>query len=113
MPSRRGIALLTTLAVGAVLTILAVSLLTLYFNDYHSQKIQQQAIQAYWNARSGVETYCDSRHLPTDGRYDFGAVGLCQVTQSGTNLVFTGQSGSVHRTITLLSGDPAQRVEQP
>jgi type II secretory pathway pseudopilin PulG len=47
-------ALLFTLTVGVILSILAVSLLGLYYGDYHSQRLQQQAIQAYWNARAGV-----------------------------------------------------------
>jgi hypothetical protein len=103
-------ALLFTLSVGAILSILAVSLIGLYFGDYHSQRMQQQAIAAYWNARSDVERYCDARQLPDKGTYtEFD----CQVSQENRDLVFTGHSGAMSRRIKLLGGDPAQRVELP
>ncbi len=110
-PRPRGVALLLTLTVGAVLVILATSLVGLYFNDYYSQRMQQQAVQAYWNARSGVETYCDTRSLPSGGRYDFGSTGSCEVTVKDKDLVFVGQSGMARRSLSLLDGDPARRVE--
>jgi type II secretory pathway pseudopilin PulG len=72
-------ALLFTLTVGVILSILAVSLLGLYYGDYHSQRLQQQAIQAYWNARAGVEHYLDARQLPEKRTYDFGASGDCKL----------------------------------
>ena len=109
----RGMALLFTLSVSAILAILAVSLLGLYWGDYRSQRLQQQALQSYWTARAGVEHYCDARQLPDKGLYDFGTCGQCQVTQDGQDLVFEGRSGAMARHIRLLSGDPAQRVEQP
>ena len=93
--------------------VLTVSLLGLYFGDYHAQRMQQQAVQAYWNARAGVEHYCDARQLPDKGLYDFGLAGQCQVTQDNQDLVFVGKSGAMSRPIRLLAGDPAQRVEQP
>ena len=107
----KGMALLYTLAVGAILSILAISLLGLYFGDYHAQRTQQQAIQACWNARAGVERYCDSRQIPDKGLYDFGSTGQCLVTQEKQDLVFEGRAGTMSRHIRLISGEPAQRVE--
>lgn len=106
-------ALLFALSVGVILSILAISLLGLYYGDYHSQRVQQFAIQAYWNARAGVEHYAESRQLPEKRLYDFAANGVCQVKVDHQDLVFEGHSGSVTRTIRLISGDPAQRVEIP
>ena len=106
-------ALLFTLSVGVILSILAVSLIGLYFGDFHSQRMQQQAIQAYWNARAGVEHYCDARQLPDKGLYDFGRSGQCQVSQDKQDLLFEGRSGAMTRHIRLLNADPAQRVEEP
>ena len=106
-------ALLFTMSVGVILAILAVSLISLYYGDFHSQRMQQQAIQAYWNARAGVERYCDARQLPDKGLYDFGASGQCQVTQDKQDLLFEGRSGAITRHIRLLAGDPARKVEQP
>ena len=92
-------ALLFTLSVGVILAILAVSLIGLYYGDFHAQRMQQQAVQAYWNARAGVEHYCDARQLPDKGLYDFGASGRCQVSQDKQDLVFAGSSGAMTRHI--------------
>ena len=121
--------MLFTMSVGVILAILAVSLISLYYGDFHSQRMQQQAIQAYWNARAGVERYCDARQLPdqgppsprdgggggwgNEGLYDFGASGQCQVSQDKQDLLFEGRSGAMKRHIRLLAGDPARKVEQP
>ena len=101
-------ALLFALSVGAILSILAVSLLSLYYGDYHSQRVQQFAIQAYWNARAGLERYGETRQLPEKRLYDFGPNGL-----DHQDLIFEGRSGSVTRSFRLISGDPAQKVEIP
>ena len=113
MKARRGMALLFALSVGAILSILAVSLLSLYYGDYHSQRVQQFAIQAYWNARAGLERYAETRQLPEKRLYDFGSNGVCQVSVDHQDLIFEGRSGSVTRTFRLISGDPAQKVEIP
>lgn len=106
-------ALLFTLSVGVLLIILSVSLLTLYSSDAYSQGQQQQALQAYWNARAGLEHFCDQRQLPASGIYDFSGQGRCLVTAQGKDLVFEGQYGKQKRRIRLLERDPAQRVEEP
>ena len=107
----RGIALLTTLAVGVILTILAVSLLALYYEDFSAQRVQQHSIQAYWNARSAVERYSQNRQLPPSGRYDFAEAGTCSVQEVKGELVFEGRSGSSNQKIRLQSGNPALRAE--
>lgn len=107
----RGIALLTTLAVGVILTILAVSLLALYYQDFSAQRTQQRSLQAYWNARSGVERYSLERRLPADLRYDFGKAGSCSVQDVKGDLVFEGLSAGYAQRIRLQHGNPALRVE--
>ena len=107
----RGIALLTTLAVGVILTILAISLLSLYYQDFSAQRTQQRSIQAYWNARSGVERFSQERRLPAQLRYDFGKAGFCSVQEVKDDLVFEGRSGGSAQRIRRLRGNPAQRVE--
>lgn len=108
----RGVALLFTLSVGVILIILAVSLMAFYSSDAYAQGQQQQAVQAYWNARSGLERYLDSRQVPPQP-YDFGPQGRCSVTRKGADVVLEGTSGGQHRTIVLLNGDPGRRIEQP
>lgn len=113
MSTTRGMALLFTLSVGALLVILAASLFALYSSDVHSQHQQHQSMQAYWFARAGVERYSDSRRLPPEGRYDFSPHGYCRVLQQGPDLIFEGLSGKQHCRILLHNGDPAHKVEQP
>lgn len=109
----RGVALLFTLSVGTLLIVLAVSLLTMYSSDAHSQSQLQQGVQAYWNARAGVERYTDSRQVPASSVYDFGASGRCSVLKNGPDLLFEGHYGKQHRRILLVAGDPARKVEEP
>jgi type II secretory pathway component PulK len=99
--------------VGALLTVLAMSLLTLYSSDAYSQGQQQHAIQAYWNARSGVERYCESRQLPASGIYDFGTLGNCTVREEAEDLWFQGEYNGQRRRIVLQNGDPALKREEP
>lgn len=108
---KRGAALLFTLSVGAFLILLAVSLLGLYASDSSGQGQQQQRIQAYWLARAGVEHYTDSRQVPSDGVYDFGAEGSCSVTRQGDDLLFVGKVGKQRKSILLQEGDPGRKVE--
>ena len=110
--NHRGVALLYTLSVGVLLILLSVSLLTLYSSDSYSQGQQQQALQAYWNARAGLEHFCDQRQLPSGGSYDFQDRGRCTVKAEGKDLVFEGQSGKQKRRIRLLERDPARKIEE-
>lgn len=110
---KRGVALLFTLSVGVLLIVLSVSLLTLYSSDAYSQGQQQQALQAYWNARAGVEHFCDQRQLPEGSTYDFAGRGRCVVSVEGKDLVFEGQYGKQKRRIRLLERDPSKKVEEP
>jgi hypothetical protein len=111
---RRGIALILTLSIGAVLVILATSLVGLFFGEYHAQRSQQQAIQAYWDARSGIERYCDNYKLPEPPVYDLGRAGNCKVIkQPNGDLLFEGQCGAMIRRISLSGGDPAKARELP
>lgn len=107
----RGIALLYTLAVGALLIVLSVSLMVLYSNEVHAQAQHQQAIQAYWNARGGLEQYAYARLLPDSGHYDFGSRGQCRVYRQASDVVFEGSCGTQKRAILLKRGDPGCRQE--
>ena len=109
---RRGVALVFTLSVGVLLIILSLSLFSFYSSEVFSQGQQQKALQAYWNARAGLEHFCQERRVPQGGIYDFRERGRCEVRSEGKDLVFEGQSGSQKRRIRLLERDPARRVEE-
>lgn len=108
----RGVALVFTLSVGVLLIILSLSLFSFYSTEVYSQGQQQKAVQAYWNARSGLEHFCAERRVPSNGFYDFHERGQCSVRSEGKDLVFEGQFGSQKRRIRLLERDPARRVEE-
>ncbi len=108
----RGVALVFTLSVGVLLIILSLSLFSFYSSEVYSQGQQQKALQAYWNARTGLEHFCESRRLPANGVYDFRERGRCKVRREGKDVVFEGQSGSQKRCIRLLERDPARRMEE-
>ena len=110
---RRGVALVFTLSVGVLLVILSLSLFSFYSNEVYAQGQQQKAIQAYWNARAGLEHFCQERRVPGGGVYDFHELGRCAVSVQGKDLVFEGQAGSQKRHIRLLQRNPAHRVEEP
>ena len=109
--SPRGVALLFTLSVGVLLIVLSVSLMSLYSSDSFSQGQQQQAIQAYWNVRAGVERFLDQRKMPASGIYPMER-GQCRVWMDGKDLVFEGQFGSQKRRLRLLERNPARRLEE-
>lgn len=111
LSKRRGVALVFTLSVGVLLIILSLSLFSFYSSEVYSQGQQQKALQAYWNARAGLEHFCQDRRVPAGGFYDFHERGRCEVRSDGKDLVFEGESGSQKRCIRLLERDPARRVE--
>lgn len=108
----RGVALIFTLSVGVLLVILSVSLFSLYSTEVYAEMQQQRAIQAYWNARAGLEHFCQERQLPTSGVYDFQPQGRCLVHSEGEDLIFEGESGAQKRRIRLLRRNPARRIEE-
>lgn len=108
----RGVALVFTLSVGVLLIILSLSLFSFYSSEVYSQGQQQKAVQAYWNARAGLEHFCQERRVPAGGVYDFRERGRCEVRSDGKDLVFEGSFGSQKRCIRLLDRDPARRVEE-
>jgi hypothetical protein len=97
--------------VGALLAILATSLVGLYFGEYSAEKTQQQAIQAYWAARAGVERYCNDYRVPDPPVYELGNDRCTVQKEAGGDLVFTGQCGRVNRRVRLVGGNPANRQE--
>ena len=104
-------ALVFTLSVGVLLIILSLSLFSFYSSEVYSQGQQQKALQAYWNARAGLEHFCQERRVPASGFYDFRERGRCEVRTDGKDLIFEGSFGSQKRAIRLLERDPARRVE--
>ncbi|ODT58560.1 hypothetical protein ABS71_18855 [bacterium SCN 62-11] len=109
---RRGVALVFTLSVGVLLVVLSISLFSFYSSEVYSQGQQQKAVQAYWNARAGLEHFCQERQVPSSGFYDFRERGRCDVRSQGKDLVFEGLSGSQKRRIRLIERDPARRLEE-
>lgn len=107
----RGVALVFTLSVGVLLVILSISLFSFYSSEVYSEIQQQRAVQAYWNARAGLEHFCQDRRLPTAGVYKL-AAGLCSVRSEGKDLVFEGEANGQKRRIRLIERDPARRVEE-
>jgi hypothetical protein len=107
----RGVALVFTLSVGVLLVILSLSLFSFYSSEVYSEMQQQRAIQAYWNARAGLEHFCQERRVPAGGVYKLTS-GSCLVRSEGKDLVFEGEVGGQKRRIRLLERDPARRVEE-
>lgn len=108
---KRGVALVFTLSVGVLLVILSISLFSFYSGEVYSEMQQQRAIQAYWNARAGLEHFCQERRVPASGFYAL-AKGRCTVRSEGKDLVFEGEADGQKRRIRLLERDPARRVEE-
>ena len=100
------------MAVGSILVILAAALLGLFFTDYRAQRQQQHSMQAYWNARSAIETYRATHKLPSDGRYQF-PQGDCTVENRNQNLYFKGQFQGSTREIVLIGGKLTGWTELP
>ncbi len=92
--------------------ILAAALLGLYFTDYRAQRRQQNSLQAYWNARSGVENYRATHTLPNSGLYKL-AQGDCLVEKQSQDLHFKGRYQGVTREIILLGGKVSNWTETP
>lgn len=123
MRGQRAIALVTSLMVGALLFILAGAFLNFLVTDYHANRTRQQALQAHWNARAGLEHYLHTREFPprepTSGRRRVYLKPPSQVnywevqhdSKTG-DLRFIGVSGKVTRTLKLLGGRPDRRVEE-
>lgn len=118
MKGRKGIALITALAVGALLSILAGAFLVLLVNDYQAASLRQQAIQAEWNARAGLEHYLASNELPPRDKETGerqivvkpGNVCRCLRDSSTGDIRFEGVSGQARRTLVLVGGDPEKVV---
>lgn len=109
---RRGIALLFVFSVSVILAGLAISWLALHSNENRARERGLQAIQAYWNARAGLERYCQERRLPADGVYSFDKGNRCVVSREQGDLLFQGVSGGQSRTLRLGQGDPSLRREE-
>lgn len=107
----RGVALVFTLSVGVLLVILSLSLFSFYSSEVYSEMQQQRAIQAYWNARAGLEHFCQNRRVPASGVYEL-VKGKCSVRSDGKDLVFEGEADGQKRRIRLIERDPARRVEE-
>ncbi len=109
---KSGMALLTTLVVGAILMILALALVGLFLSDYQLAGRQQKSVQAYWNARSGVEAFLQVGKLPADGAFRWSRSEQCRVVQlKNGDVEFIGQSGNVEHKITMVGGDPSRLSE--
>ena len=109
---RRGVALITTLAVGSILVILAAALLGLFFTDYRAQRRQQNSLQAYWNARSAIESYRATHTLPFDGHFKL-SQGDCLVERHNQDLHFKGRYLGATREIVLVGGKVTGWSELP
>lgn len=120
MKNTRGIALITVLSVGAILAIFAGAFLVSMLNNYQAARVRQQAIQAEWNARAGLEHYrvegLPAVNPETGERILYIKPGsqqnYCRVHLEATtgDVRFEGVSGRVHRSITLLGGVPDRMV---
>ena len=110
---RRGVALLFVLSTGVILVLLSGGLLSLYFSDAYSQGQQQQSIQAYWNARSGLEKFSSERTIPKSQLYVFGERGDCRIWSEGKDVYLEGRFGKQKRKLLLRDRNPAHCVEVP
>lgn len=123
MTKKRAIALVTALSVGTILCIFAAAFLVFVVNDHHAARMRQQAIQAQWNARAGLEHYLAEGHLPpvdASGQRRVEVVPnsdreycLVHLEARTGNLRFEGVSGLAHRSLVLLAGNPDRVVLEP
>jgi len=118
----RGVALLNALLVAALLVVFTARVSSFLLVDYHAARTRQDAVQAYWNARSGMERYLATGTLPQpepgSGLRRFFLSGndgtqQCLVSQekATSTLIFEGVSGRVHRRIILPRADLERAYE--
>ncbi|MEW6280516.1 MAG: hypothetical protein AB1758_17970 [Candidatus Eremiobacterota bacterium] len=121
MTGRRGIALVTALMVAALLAVLVGGVLLLFLPDYYAHRRQQQAIQALWNARAGMERWLALGTLPepdlATGQRVWSvrpgsSTERCVVFWRGRDLCFEGSSGTVRRRLVLLNRHPDRVKEE-
>ena len=121
MRQDRGIAIATALAISTILVIFAAALLSFLANDYHASRTRQRAVQAEWNARSGLEHYLATGKLPKeDPKSKLREIVLseknkdesCQVRHNPEtgDIEFVGVSHGTMRVILLVGGDPNRLV---
>ena len=116
---RNGIALMTTLAVGALLLLLASIALTLYWSERWSYRAQRRGVQALWNAQSGLENYLHTGQVPAPdssspsghGMLTLASGETCAIWEEQGDLIFEGDSGGVRRRLVLVQKDPRRRRE--
>ncbi len=102
---RRGVALATVLALGALLAVLTMAVVACVLPHYRAHNFEQDQIQAYWNARAGAEAYlAGTVHLPAEKSSL--KVGSCTLTREPGRLVFEGRSGRARERVVLREAQP-------
>lgn len=119
----RGVALLNAMLVSLVLGALGLALLGQLTHHYRLHRQRQFGVQAFWNARAGIERFLVVGQLPpVDPATGLRTLFLngpgdrtrcCDVRRQGDDLIFRGLSQGEARTIVLVGGDPNQRREEP
>lgn len=111
MMKPRGVALITVLGVGACLVILIAALLSLTVIDYRWEGRRQQRLQAYWDARSGLEHERAGDSSPT---LTLNSNNRCERHQSVEGSVtLRGHAGMAGWQLTVSASDPQSIEEGP
>ena len=111
MTTRRGVALITVLGVGACLVVLIGALLSLTVTDYRWQGRRQQRLQAYWDARSGLE---HERAGDAHQSLQVAPGNVCERQQQADGSVsLRGHSGTASWQLTVSAADPQSVEEAP
>ena len=104
--------------VGAILVIMMAAMTSLLMVDYDAARNRQHCLQAYWNARSGLERYQTTGQLPASdnpsGKSSLTITGdeRCTASISAQGDVrFDGVSGHQHRSIVLPQGQVDRAYE--
>lgn len=101
--ARRGVALVTVLSLGVLLLVLTTAVFAFVYPHYRAHRLEQQRVQAYWNARSGLESYLAGSF----GSIQSGKIVTFPggtVSRAGNRLVFEGQAGSARERFVFVEG---------
>lgn len=104
-------ALITVLGVGACLAVLMAALLSLTVIDYRWEGRRQQRLQAYWDARSGLE---HERAGDACARLALSSDNVCERHQEPDGKVtLRGHAGMASWQLTVSASDPQSVREAP
>lgn len=106
---RRGVGLLFSLSLIAILVGLVGVLVVMTRQRVYQLQRTQWAVQARLNAQSGFQQYCVTRMVPPS-TLDC-SLGTCEIRKDGADLYFVGRCRKITRTL-MLPGGNVRRVRE-